>query len=119
MKNLRVLLIFTIIFASGVVSVNGQTSKSESITALIKKKREFNKKNGYGFKIQLYYGLEVKAKKELALFRLKFPTIKTFIDYSNPPHWKAHVGNYQNRLEADKALNEIKLIFPGAIVIKK
>lgn len=96
-----------------------QTTQSKEVTNLIKKKRDYNKKNGFGFRVQLFYGSETKARTELKSFGLKHPKIKTYIDYSNPPYWKSLVGDYKTRLEADRALIGIKKEFPDAIVVPK
>lgn len=117
--NIR--LIFSciiLVLCFNTTTINAQTTVDENVTSLIKKKRAFNKENGYGFRIQLYYGLETKAKTELKKFKLEFPQIKTHIDFINP-EWKSQVGDYKTRLEADKALNEIKLKFPSAIVVPR
>ena len=119
MKLKSIFTHFLVIICLGTLSVNSQTTVNEDVSSLITKKRKFNKENGYGFRIQLFYGSETNAKTELELFSLKFPSIKTYIDYSNPPYWKSLVGDYKTRLQADKILNEIKMRFPSAIVVPR
>ncbi len=109
---------FLFVFYLNIKNTKAQTTMNEEVKSLIQKKREYNKENGYGFRIQLYYGLEVTAKTELKKFKLEFPEIKTHIDFVNP-EWKSQVGDYKTRLEADKALNEIKKKFPAAIVVPR
>ena len=118
MKIGTIFLSFFFTLCIGSFSLNAQTSKSKEVTKLIQKKRVYNKKNGFGYRIQLYYGLETKARKELKLFNIEFPTIKTHIDFINP-EWKSQVGDYRTRLEADKTLNTIKNKFPYAIVVPR
>lgn len=100
------------------ISVRGQETKSESqlIQEFVQKKREFNKEFGYGFRIQLYNGFEVEAKKLRAKFRLDFPDTKTYLIYSQP-EWKIQIGHYKTRLEADRAQLRLKKKFPYAIVV--
>jgi hypothetical protein len=119
MKLKSIFISFLVISCLFTISISAQTTINEEVTALIKKKRKFNKEKGYGFRIQLYYGLvETNAKIELQKFKLEFPFIKTHIDFINP-EWKSSVGDYKTRLMADKILNDIKLKFPSAIVVPR
>jgi hypothetical protein len=98
--------------------VLAQEDKTENqrIQEFIDKKKDFNKEFGYGFRIQLYNGFEVEAKKTRAKFRIEFPEIKTYLVYRQP-EWKIQVGTYKTKLEADRALLEIKKDFGNAIVV--
>ena len=71
----------------------GKTKSSTSIQNLISKKREFNAKYGYGFRIQIYYGNEMEARKFRNSFRRNFPKTKSYLKYEQP-YWKVLVGNY-------------------------
>ena len=86
------------------------------INELISKKRSFNKEFSYGFRIQLYNGFEVEAKKISAKFKLDFPDTKTHLVYKQP-EWKIQVGFYKTKLEADRALLNFSEKFSGLIVI--
>ena len=86
------------------------------INELIAKKKEFNKDFKHGYRIQLYNGFEVEAKKTEAKFRIEFPEILTYLLYRQP-EWKIQVGTYKTKLEADRALLGIKKEFPEAIVV--
>ena len=116
MKSVFVCVLFAIFL--GTANVNGQTKTSEEVKSLIQKKIEYNKKNGYGFRIQLESGFETAIKTTQSKFRLEHPTIKTHILFESP-EWKVQVGDYKTRLEADKILNEIKLKFPSAIIVPR
>jgi hypothetical protein len=116
MKSIFMFFLFTIIL--GITNVNGQTTTSDEVKSLIKKKIEYNKKNGYGFRIQLESGLETAIKTTQSKFRIERPTIKTYILFESP-EWKVQVGDYKTRLEADKILNEIKKKFPSAIIVPR
>ena len=85
-----------------------QKTDNELISDLISKKKDFNKKFGYGFRIQLYNGFEVEAKKMEAKFRIEFPEIKTYLSYRQP-EWIIQIGLYKTQLEADRALNDLEL----------
>lgn len=93
-----------------------QKTDNQLINEFIEKKKEFNKEFGFGYRIQLYNGFEVEAKKTRAKFKLEFPDIDTYIVYRQP-EWKIQVGMYKTKLEADRALLEIKKEFGGAIVV--
>ncbi len=93
---------------------------SESIKQTIAKKKAYNKSltKVKGFRIQIFFGSEKGAYKTRDKFRSIFS--KPFIKIQNfPPDWKVRVGNYKTRLEADRALEDIKKSFPGAIVLSE
>jgi len=94
-------------------------TESNSITNLINKKLNYNKKNpnSKGFTIQIYYGNEKIAYSLQKKYLLLFPNQKTYIKY-NAPDWKVLVGKFKTRLNADKALLKIKKDFTGAIIIE-
>ena len=98
------------------VIAQDQKTDNQLINELISKKKEFNKEYGYGYRIQLYNGFEVEAKKTRAKFKLDFPEIKTYLIYRQP-EWKIQVGTYKTKLEADRAILAIKKKYGSAIVI--
>ena len=99
-------------------SIFAQELKADNllIEEFIEKKKEFNKEFGYGYRIQLYNGFEVETKKVKEKFKIDFPDIKTYVVYRQP-EWKIQVGTYKTKLEADRALLEIKKDFLSAIVV--
>lgn len=102
--------------SSGNLYSQNQTNSSDEIKKLIAKKREFNAEYGYGFRIQIFYGSETKARSLRNKFRLSFPNVPTNLKYEQP-YWKVQVGNYKTRLEADKALLKFSEKFASLIVI--
>ena len=113
------IFLFVIIFSfTGVYSSIAQNkiTDNEKVKTLIKKKRTYNKEFGFGYRIQLFNGLETNARKIKSRFSIENPNIKTYLRYSKP-EWKIRVGNYKTKLEADKALNVFKENYPGAIII--
>ena len=108
-KSILIFSFLTVSFLS-FQSVYGQDQKTDNelISDLISKKKDFNKKFGYGFRIQLYNGFEVEAKKMEAKFRIEFPEIKTYLSYRQP-EWIIQIGLYKTQLEADRALNDLEL----------
>ena len=96
------------------------TVKTDSdIDNVISKKKTYNKslKTVNGYKIQLFFGDEKKAYEEKDKFRGLFPDIPVKIIFSSPD-WKIQAGNYLSRLDADRALIDIKNDFSGAIVLE-
>ena len=118
MKNsvLKVCIILVVFLTTKPSFSQSEKSDNTLINELISKKRSFNKEFSYGFRIQLYNGFETEAKKTRAKFKIDFPEIKTFIVYRQP-EWKIQVGFYKTKLEADKALLELKRKYESAIVI--
>ena len=118
MKKRSIILTLILTLTIGVFNINAQDNYTENkdIKSLIKKKRAYNKNNGTGYRIQLYNGLETKAKSLRYRFQVEYPGVYTKLKYDQPD-WKAQVGNYKTRLQADKALNKIREKFNGAIVV--
>ncbi len=94
-------------------------SENEKIDNLIAQKKAFNKenKNSKVYKIQLYNGNEAQAYKIRRNFNASFPEYHAEVIYKEP-EFKTRVGNFITRLEADRALNQIKEKFVGAIVLE-
>lgn len=111
------IILFALFFGGTTVGYSqGNTTQNDTLKKFIQKKKAYNKKFGYGYRIQLYNGFETEAKKTRAKFRIKFPDVKTYVIYKSP-EWKIQVGNYKTKLEADRAILAFKDQFYGAIVI--
>lgn len=110
-------LLFTIFLS---ITNSYSQSENEKINTLIEQKKSFNKtnKNIIVFKIQIYNGNETQAYAIKRSFESDFPEYRTKIKYDNP-EFKTHAGNFRTRLEADRALNTIKLKYSGAIVLEE
>ncbi|MDT0643381.1 SPOR domain-containing protein [Zunongwangia sp. F363] len=92
--------------------------QDEKIPKLLEIKTEMSKENQIGdrYKIQLFYGDNNEASEVYKEYtsQFEYPAI---IDYETP-NYKVYVGNFRNRLEADRALLAIKEAFPGAFIPK-
>ena len=123
MKKLSSKIMFIVLFLSFVFSSTAQTKgeikveSSQSVKQLIAKKKAYNKrlKHIKGFKIQLFYGSEQGAMKVKEKFSSVFPDVRSELKFHSPD-WKVWVGSYKTRLEADRALIEVKEGFPSAII---
>ena len=98
------------------IYAQNQDNDNKQIKELIAKKRAYNGRYGFGFRIQLYNGNEKRAKNIRTRFRSLFPEVSTKLKY-DAPEWKIQVGNYKTRLEADKAVMTFSKKFSGIIVI--
>lgn len=118
MKNLffTCFLFLFILFGKKELIAQNKTINSPQIKRIIAKKRAFNKNYGYGYRVQIYYGDETKARTILNKFKVTFPGVYTKLDYDKPD-WKVQVGNYKTKLEADRALLSFSEKFSGLIVI--
>ena len=118
MRNyFKIVLIFCFFLAFSFNSFSqNETNESKKIKNLITKKRAFNKKYGFGYRIQLYNGNEQQARKLHERFRIEFPGNSIKLVY-RAPEWKVQVGNYKTKLEADRDLIKFREEFSGIIVI--
>ncbi|NJN49923.1 MAG: SPOR domain-containing protein [Polaribacter sp.] len=89
---------------------------NNDVKTLISKKREFNKKFGFGYRVQLYYGDENNAKSIQSKFNAAYSDTKSYLVYQQP-YWKVLVGDYKNKLEADRASVLFSEKFSGLIVV--
>lgn len=117
--------IWVIVFFLGInLNMNAQKGQvniqqSELIPELIELKSEMTKdgKLGERYTIQLYYGDNKSASDVIKNFRAKYSNWPSLIIYETP-NYKVWVGNFRNRLEADRVLLKIKPDFPSAFIPK-
>ena len=72
-----------------------------------------------GYRIQIFSSSNNKwdAVQVKSDFIRSFPTVKTYLVYQTP-NFKVHVGDYLDRLKAHHVLNEVKVQFPSAFLVK-
>jgi len=97
------------------VTVN-QDAKIQQLLEL-KKDLEKNNKLADGYTIQLYYGESNRAQSVLRKYRNFYGAWPASLEYETP-NYKVWAGNFTTRLEADRALIEIKRNFPSAFILK-
>lgn len=114
-KSLALFFLVQILFTMTLKSQVLQDKKIETVMELKKEHQKLNPKID-GFRIQLYNGLETESNQVKTKFLTLFPDMKAEIIYK-APEWKVQVGNFRTRLEADKTLQNIKLQFPGSLVV--
>lgn len=122
--NLKTILITVICFVSMSIQSHAQqgtvtVNQDKKIDALLNLRKEMNKNENASdrYKIQIYSGNRVTAESMQADFRSKFgdwePTIKF-----ETPNYKVWVGSFRNRLEADRALKDIRPKFSSAFIFR-
>lgn len=110
--------------AIGTVSSFGQqatvtVNQDEKIPMLLELKKEMEKDNelSTGYTIQLYYGDLGKANEILRKYRGRYGDWPASIEYETP-NYKVWVGNFNERIDADRALMEVQETFPAAFILK-
>ena len=69
------------------------------------------------YKIQLFSGENETAKKTLVDFRKENKNLDATIVF-NTPSYKVWIGNFKSRIEAEKALFDLKKRYPNAFLVK-
>lgn len=94
-------------------------NQDERITQLLNLKSELTKDNKLldRYKIQLYSGNLNSASATLKKYRNKVGVWTSSIKHETP-NYKVWIGNFRNRLEADRALMEVAKEFPNAFIFK-
>ncbi|WP_245234882.1 SPOR domain-containing protein [Tamlana crocina] len=113
-----------LVFALGITFGFSQQGKTEinrdpKIDVLMNLMKEMNKNDNDSdrYKIQIYSGNRSGAQKAQSEFKESFSEWYS-TDVYEPPNFKIWVGNFRTRLEADRALQQIKKKFPIAFIFK-
>jgi len=93
--------------------------QDSNLPSLLEMKSEMTKdgKLGERDKIQLYYGDNNAASNVIKNFRAQYAGWHSQIIYE-PQAYNVWVGDFRNKLEADRALLKIKGDFPSAFIPK-
>ena len=99
--------------------VKSNLSQDPKIEQLLKEKRKINagQVSNDTYKIQIFYGNSDDSKKKLQEFKREFKDLDGTIVYTNP-NYKVWIGNFETRIEVEKAMIEIKKKYPTALIIK-
>lgn len=121
LKHCILFSIFALGLQINTFAQSGETNieQSDLLPKLLDLKTEMTKdgKLGERYKIQLYYGDNNTASETLKDFRAKYDTWPSQVIYETP-NYKVWIGNFRNRLEADRALMKIKADYPAAFIPK-
>ena len=114
-------IIFVIFFSIKSNAQEGTVSieQDEKIERLLKERKRLLK-NG---KLKTHYSIQVISARELRTARetlskckVKYPSYKSDIIYETP-NYKVQIGEFRNKLDADRALLAINEAYQGAFVI--
>jgi hypothetical protein len=72
-KLIALPLMFVLLTLSYNSYSQSSTNNTKEVKNLIAKKRNFNNKYGFGYRIQLYNGNEERARKYREQFKIEFP----------------------------------------------
>lgn len=113
--------IFLLFFSVLAVAQKGTITVTESpqFKNLLALKRKLNPSVTITdkYKVQIFHGDLEECKKTLTEFKGIFNSYDGTIVFSTP-YYKVWVGNFRNRIEAEKNLAEIQKKFPNAVLIK-
>ena len=108
-------------FSSFCYSQQGEITinQDQEITQLLAIKKEINSNENSSdrYKIQIYSGRRVSAEKSKSDFRNSYGKWSSKLVYETP-NYKVWVGSFRSRLEADRALLEVKKKFPNVKLIE-
>jgi hypothetical protein len=98
---------------------NSTVIQDPKFEQLLNEKRKINSNLPYNdrYKIQIFNGSSETAKKTLNEFKQEFKTLDGTIIF-NTPNYKVWVGNFRNRMEAERNLVEIKKNYKTVFLIK-
>ena len=94
-------------------------NQDKNIQILLETKKELNKNepDSDRYKIQVYNGVRNGAEAAQREFNSNFSDWKSTIVYE-PPNFKIWSASFNSRLEADRALKQIKGRFPAAFIFR-
>lgn len=101
-----------------------QIIQSRSITRLVKKHIAFNQaqKTVDGYRIEIFLGAGTDGKTGAGTTRTAFleknPNVKAYLSF-NQPNYSLRVGDFKERVDALRFLEQIKDDYPEAILVKE
>ena len=117
-KFLAVLLFATSQYClaqEGNLNIN-QDAKIDKLLA-IKKEMNTSETDSERYKIQIYSGNRSGAEKAKTKINSKMSDLPSILEFETP-NYKIWVGNFRNKLEADRTLLKVQKEFPNAFVFK-
>ncbi|WP_239022010.1 SPOR domain-containing protein [Pontimicrobium aquaticum] len=105
-------------FTSAIIAQEGEVvvNQDKQIETLLRLKKEVNK-TLVNYRIQIFNGNRQGAEKARDEFVKVFSSWKPDMKFQTP-NYKIWVGEFKTRLEADRALLQIKKEFRNAFIIK-
>ncbi len=73
----------------------------------------------YGYRVQVYFGTDRKeAYKIQAKLKQLYPNFESYVSY-NLPNYRIKIGDFRNRLEAQKLVSELRPSFPTLFIFNE
>jgi hypothetical protein len=119
------IILFTVHFTFGqtVTTYNSDStvviSRDAKFDELLKRQKEQNliTQTMHGYRIQIYFGANrQKANDIKSDFNTRYPDVQSYLSYQQP-NFKVRIGDYRNRLEAQKFLKDIEGLFPTSFIV--
>lgn len=126
MNNLRNQVTFFIISLTLLSSISSKAQSSEfelvqdkAFEKLIDEKVNINNTFSIykNFSIQLFYGEKNESEIQFQEFKKNHPQIDATIIYAEPKY-KLIVGNYRNKIDAERNLKKLKTKYPNAFIVR-
>ena len=118
-KIKSMLFLLTILLSSSLIAQEGTVSinQDKEIEALLEIKKDIETSSNR-YKIQIYSGTSRgSAEAARSKFSESYSDWPSSIEYETP-NYKIWVGNFRNRLEADRALIRIQKTFINAFIFE-
>lgn len=118
--NSRIVMVLLLTLTTSLSLAQSPDKIEESkVESLISKKISMDKDGEFKdrFTIQLYYGDLDGANKTKANYNAATMKWEVTMEYE-APNFKVWVGSYKNKLDAERALLEVKKEFPNAFILK-
>ncbi|TJY32548.1 SPOR domain-containing protein [Pontimicrobium aquaticum] len=117
-KFLILTFLMSMFFTSAIIAQEGEVvvNQDKQIETLLRLKKEVNK-TLVNYRIQIFNGNRQGAEKARDEFVKVFSSWKPDMKFQTP-NYKIWVGEFKTRLEADRALLQIKKEFRNAFIIK-
>lgn len=69
-----------------------------------------------GFRVQVFLGERKNAEEAKRAFLQKNPDVPAYLSWL-APNWRLRVGDCRTRLEAERLLRDLKLMYPGSYIV--
>ena len=126
MKNLRnqklyFIIILTFISVNKSFSQNSQFKliQDNNFEKIVKEKNSVN--NSFSiyknFSIQLFHGDKIETENKFYEFKKTHPDTEATIIYAEPKY-KLIIGNYRNKIDAERNLKKFRTSFPEAFIVR-
>ncbi len=69
-----------------------------------------------GFRVQIFLGDRVTAESTKRTFLQKHPDVPAYLSWL-APNFRLRVGDLRTRLEAERMLRDMKVLYPGSYIV--